>query len=130
MPRYTNKEVATLFANIGDLMEIKGENRFKILAYRKAADNISHLGQDLYGLWESGMDLPMGDDLYESFMNYQQKTIELLDVLATEYTFDTIDGTAAIEDISDYLCQRVSTILRSSSHGREARASAIRSHSP
>lgn len=57
MPRYTNKDVATLFANIGDLMEIKGENRFKILAYRKAADNIAHLGQDVYGLWESGTDL-------------------------------------------------------------------------
>jgi dTMP kinase len=67
-----------------------------------------------FDYWESGMDMPMGDDLYESFMNYQQKTIEQLDVLATEYGFDTIDGTAAIEDISGYLCQRVSGILRSS----------------
>ncbi len=57
MPRFTNKEVAMMFANIGNLMEIKGENRFKILAYRKAADNIGHLGQDLYGLWESDLDL-------------------------------------------------------------------------
>jgi dTMP kinase len=83
-----------------------------------------------FDYWESGMDLPMGEDLYESFMNYQQKTIEQLDVLATEYGFDTIDGTAAIEDISDYLCQRVSAILRSDAHGREARAAAARSHSP
>lgn len=57
MPRYTNQEVAKLFANIGDLLEIKGENRFKILAYRKAADNIAGMGQDLYDLWESGQDL-------------------------------------------------------------------------
>jgi DNA polymerase (family 10) len=57
MPRFTNQEVATLFANIGDLLDIKGENRFKVLAYRKAADNIAHLGQDLYNLWESGEDL-------------------------------------------------------------------------
>jgi len=57
MPRYTNQDIATLLTNIGDLLEIKGENRFKIIAYRKAADNIGHLGQDLYGLWESGQNL-------------------------------------------------------------------------
>ncbi len=57
MPRFTNNEVATLLTNIGDLLEIKGENRFKVLAYRKAADNIAHMGQDLYGVWEAGTDL-------------------------------------------------------------------------
>ena len=57
MSRFTNQEVAKLFSDIGDLLEIKGENRFKVLAYRKAADNIGHLSQDLYGLWESGQDL-------------------------------------------------------------------------
>lgn len=57
MPRFTNQEVAKLFSDIGDLLEIKGENRFKVLAYRKAADNIGHLGQDLYGLWQAGQDL-------------------------------------------------------------------------
>jgi DNA polymerase (family 10) len=55
--RFTNREVAGLLSNIGDLLEIKGENRFKVLAYRKAADSIAHLGQDLYGLWEAGIDL-------------------------------------------------------------------------
>jgi len=57
MPRFTNQEVANLLNNIGGLLEIKGENRFKILAYRKAADNITHLGQDLFNLWESGQNL-------------------------------------------------------------------------
>lgn len=57
MPRFTNREVAKLFANIGDLLEIKGENRFKVLAYRKAAENIANLGQDLYDLWEADQDL-------------------------------------------------------------------------
>lgn len=57
MARFSNQEVARLFANIADLLEIKGENRFKVLAYRKAADNIAALGQDLFALWESGQDL-------------------------------------------------------------------------
>ncbi len=57
MTRFTNREVAKLLTDIGDLLEIKGENRFKILAYRKAADNITEMGQDLYGLWQAGENL-------------------------------------------------------------------------
>jgi DNA polymerase (family 10) len=57
MPHFTNREITTLLTNIGDLLEIKGENRFKILAYRKAADNIAHLEQNLFDLWQSGADL-------------------------------------------------------------------------
>ena len=47
MPRFSNQEVAKLFADIGDLMEIKGESRFKVLAYRKGSENLANWGQDL-----------------------------------------------------------------------------------
>ncbi len=57
MPRLTNQQTAKLFADIGDLLEIKGENRFKVLAYRNAADHIENLSFDLYDYWESGADL-------------------------------------------------------------------------
>jgi DNA polymerase (family 10) len=63
MGRFTNTEVASLFSNIGDLLEVKGENRFKILAYRKAADNISAMGQSLYDLWQAGQDLKQLDGI-------------------------------------------------------------------
>jgi len=55
--RFTNREVAQMLTNIGDLLEIKGENRFKVLAYRKAADNITGLGQNLFDIWADGTDL-------------------------------------------------------------------------
>lgn len=54
MTRLTNQQVADLLTNIADLLDVKGESRFKILAYRKAADSITHLGQDLYKLWQAG----------------------------------------------------------------------------
>ncbi len=57
MPHLSNQQVAAMFSNIGSLLDVKGENRFKILAYYKAADGISHLDQSLYDLWESGADL-------------------------------------------------------------------------
>ncbi len=43
-PNVDNLAIARLFNEIADLLEIKGENPFKIRAYRNAADTIAHLG--------------------------------------------------------------------------------------
>jgi len=69
-----------------------------------------------FDYWESGMDLPMGEDLYESFIHYQKRVIEELDVLAGENHFRTIDATRPIEDISAELCRDVSAILTAGRH--------------
>ena len=50
----SNREVAEVFRDIGDTMDILGENRFKVLAYRRAADNILNLGQDIRAYWQAG----------------------------------------------------------------------------
>ena len=39
-----NLAIARVLAEIGDILEIKSENPFKIRAYRNAADTIAHLG--------------------------------------------------------------------------------------
>ena len=38
-----NSEVAKVFQDIADLLELKGENQFKIRAYQKAVRSIEHL---------------------------------------------------------------------------------------
>jgi DNA polymerase (family 10) len=50
----TNREIADTFEQIGDMMDILGENRFKVLAYRRASENILHLGQDIRAYWQAG----------------------------------------------------------------------------
>ena len=45
-----NLAIARIFAEIGDLLEIKNENPFKIRAYRNAADTIAYLGTQLADL--------------------------------------------------------------------------------
>lgn len=42
-----NQRIAEIFEEIGNILDIKGENRFRILAYRKAAQNILSLPQEL-----------------------------------------------------------------------------------
>jgi DNA polymerase (family 10) len=54
MPPMTNQQLAQTFQTIADLLEIKGENIYKILAYRKAADSLSNLGQDINEIWKEG----------------------------------------------------------------------------
>jgi DNA polymerase (family 10) len=39
-----NLALARLFAEVGDLLEIKGENPFKIRAYRNASETVAHAG--------------------------------------------------------------------------------------
>ena len=48
-----NQQVAHVFATIAQILEIKGENIHKVLAYRRAAENIDVLGQDINELWRA-----------------------------------------------------------------------------
>ncbi len=64
-----------------------------------------------FDYWESGMDLPMGEDLYESFVNYQARIIGELDALAREYRFETLDATLSVDEIAEDLETRVSRLL-------------------
>ncbi|MBN2468805.1 MAG: DNA polymerase/3'-5' exonuclease PolX [Deltaproteobacteria bacterium] len=42
-----NKEVAVVFQRMADLLEVKGENPFRIRAYRRAAQHIENLAEDI-----------------------------------------------------------------------------------
>ncbi len=42
-----NKQVAKVFQDIADLLELKGENPFKIRAYQKVIRSIEHLPQEV-----------------------------------------------------------------------------------
>lgn len=52
--QFTNRELAEIFYKIADLLEIKGEVIYKILAYRKAADSLKDLSRSAYDLWQEG----------------------------------------------------------------------------
>jgi dTMP kinase len=68
-----------------------------------------------FDYWESGMDIPMGEDLYESFIRYQGRLIEELDALSGEYGFTVMDATADVDVLSEDLCRRVGALLDSGS---------------
>lgn len=68
-----NKEIASIFYRIGDALEIKGENVFKIRAYRRAARNIMDLPRDVSALFQQDPSrinsIPgVGEDLKEKIV--------------------------------------------------------------
>jgi DNA polymerase (family 10) len=75
-----NLAIARVLAEIGDLLEIKGENPFKIRAYRNAADTVVHETRRVGDLTpEERLDLPaIGKDL-------AAKIGELVDTGAIRY---------------------------------------------
>jgi len=69
-----NTEIAGIFNNIADLLEIKGENPFRIRAYRKAAFIVTSLGKDVSSLSEAELlELPgVGHDLASKIEEYSR----------------------------------------------------------
>jgi DNA polymerase (family 10) len=52
-----NTAIAKVFQDIADLLELKGENPFKIRAYQRAARTIEHLPKEIEIMLEEGEDL-------------------------------------------------------------------------
>ncbi len=52
--RISNQQLADTFNLIADLLEIRGEVIYKILAYRKAAESLAELNNDAYDIWQEG----------------------------------------------------------------------------
>ena len=52
-----NKGIADIFVAIADILEIQGENPFRVRSYRNAARTIEDLSQSLESMVKSGMKL-------------------------------------------------------------------------
>ena len=50
----SNKEVADLLEMVAAAFEVKGEDFFRVRAYRNAAASIEHLGSQLKDVWDAG----------------------------------------------------------------------------
>lgn len=62
--------------------------------------------------WESGMDLRLGADLYDSFKKYQSLLIEEFDKMAIEFRFNVVDARKSPEEIQDELKGHILPVLQ------------------
>ncbi len=61
--------------------------------------------------WESGMDLKLGGDLYDSFKKYQMQLIEEFDKMAEEFGWAVIDARKSPDEIQETLRSRIAPVL-------------------
>src|SRR5207249_10355804 len=61
--------------------------------------------------WESGMDMRLGTDLFDSFVNYQTQMVEQFDSMAQEYGFEVINSVQPVERIAELLKQKMLPLL-------------------
>ena len=82
-----NLQVAQVFTTLADMLEIQGEVIYKILAYRRAAENIASLTRDVNDLRREGQ--------LRSIPGVGQAIAEKLDSLLTTGSFDLLDKARA-----------------------------------
>jgi dTMP kinase len=64
--------------------------------------------------WESGMDLKLADDIYESFRAYQKALLREYGSMADEFGFRVLDAKRRIEVIQDELRRQIGAFLSES----------------
>ena len=61
--------------------------------------------------WESGMDMRLGTDLFDRFVNYPTQLVEQFDSMAQEYGFEVINSVQPVERIAELLKQKMLPLL-------------------
>jgi dTMP kinase len=64
-----------------------------------------------FDYWESGMDMHMGEDLYESFVRYQKWLLAEFDKMVETHGFQIIDASGSIEEVFENLRDRVDRVV-------------------
>ena len=67
-----------------------------------------------FNYWESGMDLHLGEDLYDSFVEYQKRLLKEFDNMAAQYNFQVVETSPNIEEVFAQIKSRISPLLGSS----------------
>jgi dTMP kinase len=64
-----------------------------------------------FDYWESGMDLGLGNDYYDSFVAYQKLLLKEFDRMKTEYSFQVIDASRPVKRVATALRQLVKKVV-------------------
>jgi dTMP kinase len=64
-----------------------------------------------FNFWEAGMDVTRADNLYDSFIVYQTRMIEQLDLMSAEYNFVQIDASRSVLTVNEDLRKNIRLYL-------------------
>jgi dTMP kinase len=64
-----------------------------------------------FDYWESGMDIPLGEDFYDSFVEYQTRLLREFDQMSVEYGFRVIDASRSVKRVAAELRRVVARLV-------------------
>jgi dTMP kinase len=64
-----------------------------------------------FDYWESGMDLNLGADFYDSFVEYQSRLLREFDRMSGEYGFRVVDASRSIRRVASDLRRAVARVI-------------------
>ena len=64
-----------------------------------------------FDYWESGMDLGLGNDYYDSFIAYQKLLLKEFDRMSAEYGFKVIDASRPVRRVAGVLRRSISRVI-------------------
>ena len=79
-----------------------------------------------FDYWESGMDLHLGEDLYDNFIEYQTRLLKVFDRLTGEYGFQVLNASRSVRTVSADLRHAITKVLEDQASGAEDNVSVIK----
>ncbi len=129
-----NHEVAELLEELARLSEAAGEDRFKVIAYRRASTSVRNLDEDIEAVWRRGglLDIKfVGEGIAKKIDEYLRTgKLELLDKLAKRVPVGAVDlmkvpgvgPKTAFKLSTNYYIRSIQALKEASSTGKLAEA--------
>jgi dTMP kinase len=64
-----------------------------------------------FDYWESGMDLHLGEDFYDSFVAYQARMLKVFDRMSEEYKFHVLNASRSVRSVAADLRRAVAKLI-------------------
>jgi len=116
--RYIYSLMARATVRGADAQWVKGVYEFALkpdtVVYLRASvdDLVTRVVQTAgFNYWESGMDLHLGEDMYDSFIQYQSRLLAVFDHMADEYGFHVVETSANIESVFMQIKHKLEPLL-------------------
>jgi dTMP kinase len=82
----------------------------RITSPQKLVERVVSSGRG-FDYWESGMDLGLGEDFYDSFIAYQSKMLKVFDRMSTEYGFQVLNASRSVRSVGRDLQLAIAKVI-------------------
>lgn len=82
----------------------------RITSPQKLVERVVSSGRG-FDYWESGMDLGLGEDFYDSFIAYQSKMLKVFDRMSAEYRFQVLNASRSVRSVARDLQLAIAKVI-------------------